>query len=86
MLLALSKQQVSLFHFIFTGDESWMFYSYQREVMCVPSLRYSHFHILFKAFLITILPEEKKMASTYFVQGIIDSSAEPCDSDGQQRH
>jgi hypothetical protein len=37
MLLTLAKHQISHFHFLFTGDELLMLYSYHREAMWVPS-------------------------------------------------
>jgi hypothetical protein len=37
MLLTLAKHQTSRFLFLFTSDESWMFYFYHREAMWVPS-------------------------------------------------
>jgi hypothetical protein len=50
MLLALAKHERSHPHFLFTGDESWMFYAYDHRTMWVPSLddvdqieRHSHF-------------------------------------------
>jgi AraC-like DNA-binding protein len=33
MLRELAKHQASNFHFLFTGDESWLFYAYHHEKM-----------------------------------------------------
>jgi hypothetical protein len=37
MLQALAKHRHMNYHFLFTGDESWMFYAYDHRRTCVAS-------------------------------------------------
>jgi hypothetical protein len=94
MLLALVKHQISQFHFRFTGNESWMFYSDHLEAMLIPSWsdvdnieRPSHFRkkTMIAVFLNGIgksligLPlDGKKMDSMYLTQNIIDPLVALC--------
>jgi hypothetical protein len=94
IILTLAKRQISHFYFLFTGDESWLFYSYHRKAMWVRSWsdvddteRSSHFRniIMITVFFngtgesrVDLLPEGKKMDHTYFTQRIIDPLEELC--------
>jgi hypothetical protein len=79
MLQALVKHEHTNYHFVFTGDESWMFYAYDHRTRWVASWddvdeieRPSHFHqkTMFTIFFngtgeykIAILPEGQKVNS-----------------------
>jgi hypothetical protein len=102
MLLTLRAHESTGFHFLFTGDESWMFYSYHERTQWVASWeeateveRPSHYHrktmltAFFNGtgeFLIDILPEELKMNSAYFATNVIDVLAQSCYPDGRPPH
>jgi histone-lysine N-methyltransferase SETMAR len=102
MLRILQTHESTGFHFLFTGDESWIFYSYNHRTQWVASWeeldeveRPSHYHrktmvtVFFNGtgdFLIDILPEGLKMNSTYFANNIIDVIAGSCYPNGRQPH
>jgi hypothetical protein len=102
MLRTLATHESTGFHFLFTGDESWMFYSYHERTMWVASWeevaeveRPSHYHrktmmtVFFNGtgeFLIDILPDELKMNSAYFANNVIDVLALSCYPNGRLPH
>jgi hypothetical protein len=91
MLQALAKHKHTNYHFLFTGDEPWMFYIYGHRTKWVASWddvdeieRRSHLHqtILFTIFFngtgeykIAVLPREQKMSSTCFIECVLRSLA-----------
>jgi hypothetical protein len=102
MLHTLATHESTGFHFLFTGDESWMFYSYHQHTMWVASWedvdeveRLSHYHkktmltAFFNGtgeFMIDILPEGAKMNTAYFADKVIDKLAEACYPNGRPPH
>jgi hypothetical protein len=86
MLQALAKHEHMNYHFLFTGDESWMFYAYHHRTRWVASWddvdeieRPSHFHqkTMFTVFLngtgehkIAILSEGHKVNSAYSIESV----------------
>jgi histone-lysine N-methyltransferase SETMAR len=100
MLRILATHQSTGFHYLFTGDESWIFYTYYDRTRWVYSwedveeaVRPSHYQkktmvtIFFNGsgqFVIDILPIGVKMDSTYFADNIIDTLAGSCYPDGRQ--
>jgi histone-lysine N-methyltransferase SETMAR len=102
MLIALEKHRASGFHFMFTGDESWLFYHYERECVWAASWedigeieRPSHHQkktmmtVFFNgsgAFSINLLPQGQKMNSNYFAENIIRPLSALCYPNGRQAH
>jgi hypothetical protein len=102
MLATLSHQVSSNFHFIFTGDESWFFYSYPHTHQWVVSMddraereRESHFKEkrIFTGFfngtgefLIDIMPAGETMTGQYFAQHIIVPLVSVCYPNGRIPH
>jgi histone-lysine N-methyltransferase SETMAR len=102
MLKALSNHQASNFHFLFTGDESWMFYIYQRTHMWALSFgaveqiqRKTHhenktmFTIFFNGtgeYFIDILPQGQTMNGQYFADHVIKPLARVCYPEGRKSH
>jgi hypothetical protein len=91
ILQALAKRKHTNYHFLFTGDESWMFYVYGHRTRWVASWDdvdeiepSSHFRqrIMFMIFFnstgeskIALLPREQKMNNTYFIECVLRSLA-----------
>jgi hypothetical protein len=87
MFRELAKHQASNFRFLFTGDESWLFYAYRNDTMWAASWddvdgieRPSHFHkkMMFVIFFngngdhaSVILPQGQRMNSTFLIEYII---------------
>jgi hypothetical protein len=92
MLQAPAKHEHTNYHFIFTGDESWMFCAYDHPTRLVASWddidefeRPSHFHqkTMFAVFFngtgeykIAIFPEGKEENSAYFSESVLRLLAE----------
>jgi hypothetical protein len=87
MLAVLAKHGASSFEYLFTGDESWIFYTYHQqtrwvalweEVDEVPRMSQGQKKIMLTAFfngrgrfVLDILPAGTKMNSTYFTHQIL---------------
>jgi hypothetical protein len=100
MLQALANHQRSYFHFLFTGDESWMFYAHNDWTVWVPSWddvdqieRSSHFQqktmltIFFNGtgeYKIAMLPAGQKMNNKYFMECVLGPLTEVCYPDGRK--
>jgi hypothetical protein len=101
MLQALAKHEHTNYHFPFTGDKSWMFYTYDHRTRWVASWddvdeieRPSHFHqkTRFTVFFnstgehnIAILPAGQKVNSAYFIESVLRPFAEICYPQGRGR-
>jgi hypothetical protein len=101
-LRELAKHQASNFRFLFTGDESWLFYAYRRETAWAASWddvdeieRPSHFHkktmfvIFFNGigdYTSVILPQGQRMNRTFFSECVIRSLAGLCSPEGRKPH
>jgi hypothetical protein len=101
-LQVLAKPQHTHFHFLFTGDEAWMFSANDHPTMWVTSWddveeirRPSHFQqktmvtIFFNGTgecKIAILSQEHKMNSTYFIGYVVQPLVEMCSRDGSKSH
>jgi hypothetical protein len=99
MLEALAKHEHTNYHFLFTGDESWMFCVYDHRTRLVASWddideseRPSHLHqktmftVSFNGtgeYKIAILPEGQKVNSTYFIESVQRPLAEICHPQGR---
>jgi histone-lysine N-methyltransferase SETMAR len=102
MLEALAEHESARFHFLYTGDESWLLYSYHERTRWValwediPVVeRPSQYHqkamlcVFFNGtgqFLMDILPEGMKMDTDYFADNIIDKVARLCYAEGRRPH
>jgi histone-lysine N-methyltransferase SETMAR len=100
MLRTLVRHESTGFHYLFTGDESWIFYTYHDRTMWVYSwedvneaVRPSHYQkktmvtIFFNGsgqFVVDILPPGTKMNSKYFADNIIDVLSGFCYPKGRQ--
>jgi hypothetical protein len=94
MLQALAKHEHANYHFLFTGDQSWMFYAYDCRRRWVASWNDldeiewpSHFgqKTMFTVFFngtgewkIGILAEGEKMNSAYFIESMLRPLPEIC--------
>jgi histone-lysine N-methyltransferase SETMAR len=101
-LYALAKHQHINFHFLFTGDEIWMFSSHDHRTMWVASWdnveeigQSSHFQqktivTIFSngtgEYKIAILPQGHKMNSTYFIRCVVQPLVGMCSPDGRKMH
>jgi hypothetical protein len=99
MLQALAKHEHTNYHFLFTGDESWMFHAYDHRTRWVTSWadvdeieRPSHFDqktmlsVFFNGtgeYKIATLPEGQKVNSAYFIESALRPLAEICDPQGR---
>jgi hypothetical protein len=102
MLQALESHAASNFHFLCTGDESWMFYEYHHETMLAALWkeldeleRPTHYHrkTMLTAFfngtveyLPNILPRNRSMDTASFAGDIICGSEDASDSERRNRH
>jgi histone-lysine N-methyltransferase SETMAR len=99
MLETLRRHRRTHFRFLYTGDESWMFYSYPHTHQWVASLddleeieRGSHFKqkrmltVFFNGdgdFMMNIMPKGSKMDSAYFTREILLPLASHCYGTGR---
>jgi histone-lysine N-methyltransferase SETMAR len=102
MLQQLAKHESSQYHFLLTGDESWIYYAYnERTMWCADweepdeTERPSHYHrktmvtVFFNGTgdsVIDILPEGEKMNAVYFAANIIKDIREACYPHGRNTH
>jgi hypothetical protein len=100
MLQILAAHESARFHFRYTGNESWLLYSYHERIRLIASWddisvveHPSHYHkktilsVFFNGtgqFLINILPEDTKMDTDYFAENIIDEIARLCSPQGKR--
>jgi hypothetical protein len=100
MLVELGKHQASNFHFLFTGDESWIFYVYHHRTMWAASWedvdeveRSSHYRekIMLTVFFngtgevfLNMLPQRDTMDSDYFSDEIIGGLDQFCYPEGRK--
>jgi hypothetical protein len=94
MLQILAAHESARFHFLYTGDESWLLYSYHERTRWAASWddtpvveRPSYYHkkIMLSVFLsgtgqflIDILPDGMNMDTDYFADNIIDEMVRLC--------
>jgi histone-lysine N-methyltransferase SETMAR len=99
MLEALAKHEHTNRHFLFTGDESWMFYDYDHRTRLIASWdsvdeieRPSHFRqkTMLTVFFngtreckIAILPKGQKVNGAYFIESLLRPLAEICYGQGR---
>jgi hypothetical protein len=100
MLQALAKHEHANYHFLFTGDQSWMFYAYDCRTRWVASWNDldeiewpSHFHqkTMFTVFFngtgeskIAIPPDGQKVNIAYFIESVLRPLAEICYPQGKE--
>jgi hypothetical protein len=99
MLQGLAKHEHTNYHFLFTGDESWMSHAYDRRTRWVAFWddvdeieRPSHFHqkTMFPVFFngtgeykIAILPEGQKVNGAYFIKSVLPPFGKICYPQGR---
>jgi histone-lysine N-methyltransferase SETMAR len=102
MLQTLESYAASNFHFLWTGDESWMFYGYHHEITWAASWeevdeleRPMHYHskTMVTAFFngtwhyfLNIFPRSRCMDTSYFAGEIIGGLEHICYPEGRNRH
>jgi histone-lysine N-methyltransferase SETMAR len=102
MLKTLEKQAASNYHFLWTGDESWMFYEYHHQTMWATSWedvdeieRSSHYQrkTMITAFFngtgeyfLNILPRGMSMDTRYFAQEILGGLEPVCYPEDRNPH
>jgi hypothetical protein len=95
----LESHTASNFHFLWTGDESWMFYEYRHEIMWAASweevdeLQWpTHYDgkTMTTAFLngtgeyvVNILPRSRSMDTKYFAEEIVGGLEDVCHPGGR---
>jgi histone-lysine N-methyltransferase SETMAR len=100
MLSELEMHRASNFHFIYTGDESWLFYHYDQQRMWVASWedveeierpsnhqKKTMLTVFFNGsgqFMMNLLPAREKMNSKYFEKEIIQTLGASCYPNGLQ--
>jgi AraC-like DNA-binding protein len=88
MLQALAKHNRSHFHFLFTADESWIFYTYNSRTIWVESWDDAH-RFFFNGTgddKMAILPPGQKMNGTYFMEYVLGPLTEVCYPESTKSH